>query len=64
MLKTRNNKKTPPACEHCGKPATRRANLAVNVHWFNLAEDDLCDGDLRVQIGDVVSLRRPRCGLG
>ena len=53
----------PPSCERCGKPATRIANLAIDVHYFNIAEEDWYDGDCLVDIRDVYICDRCDAGV-
>ena len=40
-------------CEGCGEPATRKANLSIDVHWFDLATDDCYDGDTLVDLREI-----------
>jgi hypothetical protein len=48
------NEGTPPSCEYCGEPATRKANLSIDVHWYDIiGEEGWYDGDTLVEIRDM-----------
>jgi hypothetical protein len=45
------NKEGTPSCEGCGKPATHKAILSIDVHWRELADKEgYYDGDTLVDV--------------